>query len=393
MHPGARRLFCARAPSSPAAAASPATRSPRSTAPRSRRTTSSTGSPSRQVRRSGHRGGAQAARLRGLHQAEAKTTPKPAKGQPKVTDSQLKTQCKQEYDALRDQVLQLLISFEWIEGEADLQKIKVSDAEVKKSFDKQKKEAFPKAADFDEVPQGLGPDRGRHPPARPPRHPLHQDPREGDQGQGQGHRRPDRGVLRQEQGPLRAARAARPADRPDQDAGQGRGRPRRRSTAAESFKSVAKKYSIDQASKAQGGKLPAVAKGQQEKALDDGDLQGQEGRADRPGQDPVRLLRLRGHQDHPGLPADAGAGQGDDQADARLPEPAEGARQVRQVLPQALEGRRRTAARATARRTARTPRRRRRRRRRRRPPASSPFSPRPRPKAAERPATDSAARG
>jgi foldase protein PrsA len=32
---------------------------------------------------------------------------------------------------------------------------------------------------------------------------------------------------------------------------------------------VAKKYSIDQASKAQGGKLPGVAKGQQEKAFDD----------------------------------------------------------------------------------------------------------------------------
>jgi len=31
---------------------------------------------------------------------------------------------------------------------------------------------------------------------------------------------------------------------------------------------VAKKYSIDQASKAQGGKLPGVAKGQQEKAFD-----------------------------------------------------------------------------------------------------------------------------
>src|SRR4051812_44850361 len=34
------------------------------------------------------------------------------------------------------------------------------------------------------------------------------------------------------------------------------------------FKKVVKKYSVDQASKAQGGKLPAVAKGQQEKALD-----------------------------------------------------------------------------------------------------------------------------
>src|SRR3954467_8598717 len=47
-----------------------------------------------------------------------KTMPQPAKGQPKVTDAQLKAQCKQEYNSLRDQVLQLLISFQWIEGEA-----------------------------------------------------------------------------------------------------------------------------------------------------------------------------------------------------------------------------------------------------------------------------------
>jgi foldase protein PrsA len=36
----------------------------------------------------------------------------------------------------------------------------------------------------------------------------------------------------------------------------------------QSFKAVAKKYSIDEASKSQGGKLPDVAKGQQEKAFD-----------------------------------------------------------------------------------------------------------------------------
>jgi foldase protein PrsA len=37
----------------------------------------------------------------------------------------------------------------------------------------------------------------------------------------------------------------------------------------DSWKAVSKKFSIDEASKSQGGKLPGVAKGQQEKAFDD----------------------------------------------------------------------------------------------------------------------------
>src|SRR3954466_4414118 len=80
--------------------------------------------------------------------AKRKATPAPAKGQPKVTDEQLKTQCKQEYEQLRNQVLQLLISFKWIQGEADAMKVKVTDAEVKKSFAEQKKQSFPKEADY-----------------------------------------------------------------------------------------------------------------------------------------------------------------------------------------------------------------------------------------------------
>ena len=111
----------------------------------------------RQVRRPGRR--AAAPEAAGLHECVAqkrKTAPKPAKGQPKVTDAQLKAQCKQEYDALRDQVLQLLISFEWIEGEAEDQDVKVTDAEVKKSFDKQKKQAFPKDADYEKFLKDSG---------------------------------------------------------------------------------------------------------------------------------------------------------------------------------------------------------------------------------------------
>src|SRR3954451_7654018 len=80
--------------------------------------------------------------------AKRKATPAPAKGQPKVTDSQLKTQCKTEYEQQRSQVMQLLVSFKWIQGEAEAQGIKVTDAEVKKSFDEQKKQSFPKEADY-----------------------------------------------------------------------------------------------------------------------------------------------------------------------------------------------------------------------------------------------------
>src|SRR5215207_6123458 len=77
-----------------------------------------------------------------------KSAPKPAKGQPKTTDAQLKTQCKQQYEGLRNQVLQLLVTYQWIQGEADDLGVKVTDAEVKKSFDQQRKQSFPKDADY-----------------------------------------------------------------------------------------------------------------------------------------------------------------------------------------------------------------------------------------------------
>jgi foldase protein PrsA len=196
-----------------------------------------------------------------------KTTPKPAKGQPKVTDSQLKTQCKQEYNALRDQVLQLLISFEWIEGEAEEMNIKVSDAEVKKSFDKQKKEAFPKAADFDKFLKDSG-QTEKDILKRVRLDTLSNKIRE----------KVTKGKDKVTDAQIQAyydknkARFAQPERRDLRIVlTKGEAKAAQAKNAIEggqSFKSVAKKFSIDQASKAQGGKLPAVAKGQQEKALD-----------------------------------------------------------------------------------------------------------------------------
>jgi foldase protein PrsA len=196
-----------------------------------------------------------------------KTTPAPAKGQPKVTDSQLKTQCKQEYNSLRDQVMQLLVSFEWIEGEAKAKDIKVSDKEVQASFDKQKKQAFPKAADFDKFLKDSGQTEGDI-LKRVRLDTLSNKIRD----------KVTKGKDKVTDAQIAAfynknkARFAQPERRDlrivlTKDKAKAE-KAKKAIEGGQSFESVAKKYSIDQASKAQGGKLPAVAKGQQEKALD-----------------------------------------------------------------------------------------------------------------------------
>ncbi|MDQ8029749.1 MAG: SurA N-terminal domain-containing protein, partial [Brevundimonas sp.] len=50
--------------------------------------------------------------------------------------------------AIQQQALQLLISYQWLVGEAKDQKITVTDDEVKKQFEDQKKASFPKDADY-----------------------------------------------------------------------------------------------------------------------------------------------------------------------------------------------------------------------------------------------------
>ena len=72
-----------------------------------------------------------------------------AQGATKQSDAQLKKQCQQQYEGLRDEVMQFLIQAEWVQQEAEERGVEVSDAEVKKSFEDQKKQAFPKAADYD----------------------------------------------------------------------------------------------------------------------------------------------------------------------------------------------------------------------------------------------------
>jgi foldase protein PrsA len=75
-------------------------------------------------------------------------TPKPAKGVAPPTTAQLKSQCEQQYKSLQQEVLGFLISSQWVIGEAANLGVKVSDKEVKKQFETIKAQQFPKPAEF-----------------------------------------------------------------------------------------------------------------------------------------------------------------------------------------------------------------------------------------------------
>jgi foldase protein PrsA len=199
--------------------------------------------------------------------AKTKAAPKPAKGQPQQTPAQFKSQCQQEYNSLRDQVMQFLINSDWIAGEAGDQGVKVSNAEVDKQFAATKKQSFPKASDFDtflktsgmtladvkfrvrldalsnalrtKITKGTG-------TVTPAAIAAYYNKNKARFAQ------PERRDLR-----IVLTKTAATADTAKK-ALQGGG----------SWKTIAKKYSTDQASKNQGGVLLAVSKGQQEKALD-----------------------------------------------------------------------------------------------------------------------------
>jgi foldase protein PrsA len=198
--------------------------------------------------------------------AKQKQQPKPSAGQPQQTDAQLKAACEQEYKSLQQQVMQFLISAQWIQGEAQDLGIHVSDKDVDKEFQKQKKQSFPRDADYqaflkssgmsqkdillrvkldllsnkirDKVTKGKGKVTEQQIAA-------YYNSNKSRFGQPQ--RRALLVVLTKDQKTANKAKAAL--------------------ASGQSFASVAKKYSIDDASKAQGGKL-TVSKGQQEQALD-----------------------------------------------------------------------------------------------------------------------------
>jgi foldase protein PrsA len=199
--------------------------------------------------------------------AAKKDQPQP-ETQGKQSDSELKKQCRREYDTLKNEVMQFLIQAEWVQQEAEQQDVEVSQQAVTKSFEDQKKQAFPNDKAYDRFLETSGmteEDILFRVKLDQLQQKLTQKVTEDAQ------KVSDQDI--QEYYDKNKKRFAQP-ERRDLlvvlTKNEARADQARDALAdGDSWRSVVKQYSIDEASKAQGGKLPAVAKGQQDKALDD----------------------------------------------------------------------------------------------------------------------------
>jgi parvulin-like peptidyl-prolyl isomerase len=200
--------------------------------------------------------------------AKKKTAAKPAKGQPEPTEAQFKTQCKQQYDQFKGEVLGFLIRSTWLDQEANKLKVKLPESQVQKEIDGIKKQQFTQKGSYDKFLQQAGltnEDVLFQQRVRDLQTKITEQVTKGkdkvtdaqisayyDKHKSQfatPERRAVRIVLTKTKGRAQAAKSAL--------------------QSGQSWKSVAKSFSIDQASKNKGGVLQGgVAKGQQEKALD-----------------------------------------------------------------------------------------------------------------------------
>jgi foldase protein PrsA len=199
---------------------------------------------------------------------QLRKTSKPAKGQPSPTTDSLKAQCKTQYEGYRDQVLQLLISSNWYEGEARDQGITLTQKVLAAEFAKRKKQSFKTEKEYRAYlkTSGLTEDdlklqvksellitklrekitKGA---TKVTDKAIHDYYVKNKSKYAQPERRDIRIVLTKTKAQADKAKAAL--------------------EAGSDWKAVAKKYSTDTATKNVGGVLLAVTKGSQEKALND----------------------------------------------------------------------------------------------------------------------------
>ena len=212
--------------------------------------------------------------------AAKKKQPAP-KGQEQPSDSQLKKQCEQEFDQLKTEVMQFLIQAEWVQQEAEAQGVKVTDKEITRSFEDQKKQAFPNDKAYQQFLEQSGmseedilfrvrldqlQQKLTQKVTEDAKKVSNTDVEEYYDKNKKRFAQPERRdllvVLTKTKAKAEQAKKAL-------DDGQ-------------SWKQVVKRYSIDEASKAQGGKLPAVSQGQNEKALDDAIFAAKKGEVEGP---------------------------------------------------------------------------------------------------------------
>lgn len=196
------------------------------------------------------------------------TQPKPAKGQSAPSEAQLKAQCEEQYETFKKGALSFLIQSEWILGQAEEMKISASKQEVEKTFNRLKKEQFPKEAEYQKflndtgqttsdlllrvkVQSVLSPKIEQKVEKQAKKNVTKSEAekyfKEHQSLYGQPERRNLLIVLTKTE--AQAASAKKEIE------------------SGKSFASVAKAHSIDPVSKAKGGELPNVEKGQEEKAL------------------------------------------------------------------------------------------------------------------------------
>jgi foldase protein PrsA len=199
--------------------------------------------------------------------AAKKKTPTP-EGQGKQSDAALKKQCKTEYETLKREVMQFLIQAEWVTQEAEKRNIEVSDAAVRKSLEDQKKQAFPTEKAYQQFLKTSGMSEADilfRVKLSQLQEKLTQEftadaKKVSDADVEEYYDKNKKRFAQPERRDLRVVLTKTEA-KADQA--------RKALESGEPWSQVVKQYSIDEASKAQGGKLAAVAKGQQDKALED----------------------------------------------------------------------------------------------------------------------------
>lgn len=196
-----------------------------------------------------------------------KIAPKPAKGQAPPTHAKLKSECQVQYKALQSEVLGFLISSQWVLGEASALGVKLSDAEVKKEFAKIRTEEFPKASEFEKFLSTSG-QSASDLLLRVKLNLLSQ--------------KIEKQIVKSKSKVTQAqvtkyynenkSKYGTPEKRNVQiiltKTEAAAGSAKKEIESGKSFASVAKKVSIDPTSKANGGLLKEVVKGEEEKALD-----------------------------------------------------------------------------------------------------------------------------